>query len=177
MIQPADFIRLAADPLRLAILGRAATGSLDVDALAGEADVTAGEVWRAVGRLRGAGLLDDDLRLVPEALRAVATRLPGMAAASPAALEGDWTGDEVQILARFFSGDRLVSIPSARAKRSVVLERLAQEFEPGLRYSEQEVNFTLQLFHADYAALRRYLVDEGLLTRADGVYWRTGGRT
>jgi hypothetical protein len=24
--------------------------------------------------------------------------------------------------------------------------------------------------------LRRYLVDEGFLTRADGVYWRTGGR-
>jgi hypothetical protein len=32
------------------------------------------------------------------------------------------------------------------------------------------------MFHADYAALRRHLVDEGLVTRADGVYWRTGGR-
>ena len=38
------------------------------------------------------------------------------------------------------------------------------------------MNFTLQLFHADYAALRRYMVDEGLLTRAEGVYWRSGGR-
>ena len=30
--------------------------------------------------------------------------------------------------------------------------------------------------NSDYAALRRYLVDEGMLSRADGVYWRTGGR-
>ncbi len=40
----------------------------------------------------------------------------------------------------------------------------------------EEVNFTLQLFYADYATLRRYLVDEEFMTRADGVYWRSGGR-
>ncbi len=27
----------------------------------------------------------------------------------------------------------------------------------------------------DHVALRRNLVDEGLLSRADGVYWRSGG--
>jgi hypothetical protein len=32
------------------------------------------------------------------------------------------------------------------------------------------------LFYPDHTTLRRYLVDEGLLTRAEGVYWRTGGR-
>ena len=57
-----------------------------------------------------------------------------------------------------------------------MLERLSQEFEPGLRYPERQVDFILQLFHPDHATLRRYLVDEGYLTRADGVYWRTGGR-
>ncbi|MEV0203527.1 DUF2087 domain-containing protein [Nonomuraea sp. NPDC050691] len=34
---------------------------------------------------------------------------------------------------------------------------------------------TLRAFHDDYAALRRYLVDEGLLSREDNVYWRSGG--
>jgi len=29
--------------------------------------------------------------------------------------------------------------------------------------------------HPDHAALRRYLVDEGFLERAGGIYWRTGG--
>ncbi len=32
------------------------------------------------------------------------------------------------------------------------------------------------MVYPDYATLRRYLVDEGLLTRADGVYWCTGGQ-
>jgi len=80
------------------------------------------------------------------------------------------------VLSRFFRGSRLEAVPTQHAKRLIVLERLAQEFEPGLRYSERAVSFTLQLWYPDYAALRRYLVDEGFLTRADGFYWRTGGR-
>jgi hypothetical protein len=56
------------------------------------------------------------------------------------------------------------------------LERLAQEFEPGVRFTGKELNGRLEVFHPDYAALRRYLVDEGIRSRADGVYGRTGGR-
>jgi hypothetical protein len=37
------------------------------------------------------------------------------------------------------------------------------------------VNLILGKRHADTAALRRYLVDEGLLDRAGGEYWRAGG--
>lgn len=43
------------------------------------------------------------------------------------------------------------------------------------RYSEQMVNLILGRRHQDTAALRRYLVDEGLLDRAEGHYWRSGG--
>jgi hypothetical protein len=38
----------------------------------------------------------------------------------------------------------------------------------------QEVNQRLALFHSDVAALRRYLVDERLVTRANGEYRRAG---
>ena len=72
---------------------------------------------------------------------------------------------------------RLVQIPARRAKRLVVLDALAQEFEPGRRYSESMVNLMLGRWYADTAALRRYLVDEGFLDRDhDGShYWRSGG--
>ncbi len=33
----------------------------------------------------------------------------------------------------------------------------------------------LSSFHPDFAALRRYLVENGFLTREDSVYWRSGG--
>jgi len=133
-------------------------------------------VLTAVGQCRAAGLLDDENRLSRSALRSIAESLPRVPPPDSSIVEGSWSAEESIVLGRFFAGDRLTSIPASRVKRLVVLERLAQEFEPGLRYHEAEVNFTLQMFYADYASLRRYLVDEGLLTRADGVYWRTGGR-
>jgi hypothetical protein len=73
------------------------------------------------------------------------------------------------------SDDRLHTIPSKRAKRLIVLDHIAQSFEPGRTYQEQEVNAIIERFHPDYAALRRYLVDDQFLTREDGVYWRSGG--
>jgi len=84
---------------------------------------------------------------------------------------------ERRVLARFFVGRTLTKIPVGHAKRRVVLERLALEFEIGHHYPESVVNDVLRAFHPDVAALRRYMVDEQLLDRADGVYWRSGGRT
>ena len=75
----------------------------------------------------------------------------------------------------FVRDGRLTQIPTNRQKRLVVLDWLAQEFEPGTRYSEPMVNLILGKRHPDTAALRRYLVDEGLLDRAGGEYWRAGG--
>ena len=75
----------------------------------------------------------------------------------------------------FIRDGRLTQIPAQRSKRLVVLDRLAQDFEPGERYSESRVNLILGRWHPDTAACRRYLIDEGFLGRDQGVYWRTGG--
>lgn len=81
-----------------------------------------------------------------------------------------------KVLRAFVGPDgRLVRMPAKRAKRLVVLDLLAQEFEPGETYRETEVNARLRAFHDDVAALRRWLVDEDFLSRRDGWYWRTGG--
>jgi hypothetical protein len=81
-----------------------------------------------------------------------------------------------QVLGNFMTADgRLHTIPSKQSKLLVVLDHLAQSFEPGQKYSEKEVNDVLTRFHPDYAALRRYLVENQFLTREDAVYWRSGG--
>ena len=81
-----------------------------------------------------------------------------------------------KVLKNFMSGDgRLHTIPSRHAKLLVVLDHLAQSFEPGRTYQEAEVNEVLERFHPDYAALRRYLVENQFLTRENAVYWRSGG--
>lgn len=84
--------------------------------------------------------------------------------------------NDERILQAFFADDgTLHTIPSKRTKLLVVLDRLAQEFEPGQRYEEAEVNLVLNRIHPDHAALRRYLVENGFLARESGVYWRSGG--
>jgi hypothetical protein len=80
------------------------------------------------------------------------------------------------VLRNFLTADgRLHTIPSKHAKLLVVLDHLAQSFEPGRTYPEREVNAIIERFHPDYAALRRHLVDNQFLTREDAVYWRSGG--
>jgi hypothetical protein len=172
----AEFLRLTVDPDRLAVLGLAATAPLDIEEAAHRLSMTVGQVRRAVSRLVEAGLLDENLSLDRSVLRALAAALPRDEPVAAEVLEGPWTRGEKQVLGKYFVGSRLTAIPVSRSARSVVLERLASEFEVGLRYTEKQVNSTIQTFHPDYAALRRYMVDEGFLTRAAGSYWRTGGR-
>ena len=78
-------------------------------------------------------------------------------------------------LAPYFQDGRLVQIPRQRTKRLLLLDLLSQEFDPGVHYSEQEVNDVLRRFNPDTAALRRYLVDEEFMEREAGEYWRAGG--
>ena len=75
----------------------------------------------------------------------------------------------------FFVDGRLTTMPARRSKRLIVLDHIARIFEPGVDYPETEVNVYLRAFHPDFAMLRRYLVDEGFLSRDHGRYWRTGG--
>lgn len=84
--------------------------------------------------------------------------------------------DDAETHRRFFSPEgRLHTMPTRHVKRRLVLDRIAQRFEPGRRYAEREVDAVLKEIHDDHAALRRYLVDDGLLTREANVYWRSGG--
>jgi hypothetical protein len=87
----------------------------------------------------------------------------------------DGSEDEVKVLRAFVRDGRLVSIPTSRTKRLVILNRLAALFEVGARFDEREVNARLRVWHPDTAALRRYLVDEEFLARDHGEYWRIGG--
>jgi hypothetical protein len=85
-------------------------------------------------------------------------------------------GMDDRVLQHFLAPDgRLRTIPTKHSKLLVVLDRLAQEFEPGRSYPEAEVNDILRRFHPDYAALRRYLVENDFMTREESVYWRSGG--
>ena len=75
----------------------------------------------------------------------------------------------------FVHAGRIVASPARPVRRRLLLDCVAQAFEPGLRYPEAVVDDVLRVLCDDHAVLRRYLVDEGFLSRQAGVYWRSGG--
>jgi hypothetical protein len=76
----------------------------------------------------------------------------------------------------FVRDGRITALPAKRAVRLLLLDQVAQAFEPGRRYPESEVNEILKALYDDHATLRRYLIDEELMSRTpDGTYWRSGG--
>jgi hypothetical protein len=79
-------------------------------------------------------------------------------------------------LRAFIRGGRITVMPAKRTSRLLLLDQVAQAFEPGRRYPEPVVDEMLKPLFDDHCALRRYLVDEEFLSRtADGIYWRAGG--
>jgi hypothetical protein len=86
-----------------------------------------------------------------------------------------YEGDEYEVktLRAYISPDgTLKSIPTQHKKLLVILRHLAREFQPGVKYPESQVNQTLRRYHEDTAALRRYMVDNSLLEREKGIYWK-----
>ena len=76
----------------------------------------------------------------------------------------------------FVRDGRITAVPAKRTRRLLLLDQIAQAFEPGRRYPESAVDEILKAVFDDHCALRRYLVDEEFLSRtASGTYWRAGG--
>ncbi len=80
-----------------------------------------------------------------------------------------------KVLKTFFKRGVLVQIPAQYKKQLIILEKLAEEFEPDQEYTERQVNQILLEFHEDVASLRRMMIDHKLLVREKGVYWRIVG--
>lgn len=83
-----------------------------------------------------------------------------------------------KVLASFKNPDGSIrQLPNSRTqagKFRIVLEYILAAFEPGVFYTEKEVNSIIRRFHADVSGLRRDLVDARMMARErDGSkYWR-----
>ena len=83
--------------------------------------------------------------------------------------------DVRKVLKSFLNADgSLKQIPPMGNKLLIILNFIVDAFAFDTNYTEKEVNTILRRFHVDTAALRRYLVDNGLMAReSDGTrYWR-----
>jgi hypothetical protein len=171
-------VGLLAEESRLKVLAAIVLGAQTEPDVATATGLTAKTVRKALDRLTRGGIVeataDGRLRVATERFQEAAQRA---AAERPQARPEELgaTADQASVLRNYLVDGKLTHIPATRSKRLVVLDFLAGQFEPGRIYPEEQVNYLLGRFHVDYAALRRYLVEEELVERRDGFYWRTGG--
>jgi hypothetical protein len=171
------FMKSLADAERLKIAGLLGVEALSVTQVAERLDMKPAEAQHHLEQLTKAGLAHKEgslYKLDSQALEKQTRQV--LAQSHPPAPEYEGDEFEVKTLRTYFASDgNLKAIPTQHKKLMVILCYLVKNFEPGVKYPENQVNQILRRFHEDTAALRRYMVDNKLLSREKGIYWRTEG--
>lgn len=185
------FFKALADANRLKIVGLLASQAYTVEQLAALLKVSPSTISHHLSKLSEAGLVTASAQSYYNYYRLETSQIQNMARLMAAAdtfpavaadLEGASATEAVAqvyeqkvIHSYLLPSGSLKTIPSQRKKLLVVLRYIVQNFEPGRRYPESEVNEILARFHADTASLRRELISAGLMERESSgqAYWRT----
>jgi len=173
------FFKALANENRLKIVGILANRECSVGELATALGLEEPTVSHHLGKLKRAGLVtmrrvgNDHLHRLDlkklEHLREEMLSDDRVAAFAQGMNPGDW---EQKVLHTFMDGDTITAIPAGYKKRLVLLKWLADQFEFGVKYPEKQVNAIINRHHQDHAFFRRAMVDEGLMQRDSGIYWR-----
>jgi hypothetical protein len=186
---------LLATQERLKVVAALALGATTMAEVAGTAGLDARQAAQALARLRSGGLVEQGAegtwRLRSEVFPAAAAEAPARDGPDGAVDHGTSDAQAAKVLRTFMPDGRLLAFPASHAKRRILLDHVARAFEPGHDYAEREVDAVLRAFcepagrprggevaggmPADHVTLRRYLVDDGFLSREGGRYWRSGG--
>jgi hypothetical protein len=173
--QMVDFFKALGDAERLKILGLLSNEGLTLTQIAERMNLRSAEAYKHLTALQNMGVVNktgDIYRASADSIEQKARAVLAQARpkSDPNRFEGD--AEERKILNTYCHSDgTLRDIPTKDKKLRVVLNYLLPNFERGQRYPEKQVNEILMRFHEDYASLRRYLVDYGLMARENGIYW------
>ena len=177
------FFKALADANRLKIVGLLSEHEYSVEHLAALLNLRPPTVSHHLKLLADAGLVSaraesyyNLYQLETDVLEKIARHLGEQDKLPRMAAEVDLEAYDRKILRDILLPDgRLKVIPAQRKKREVILRHILNEFKPGVRYSEQQVNEILSRFHDDTATLRREMITYKLMKRAEGEYWRIDG--
>jgi hypothetical protein len=184
-----QFCKAMADESRLKIVGALSTAEHSVQQLAFILDLKEPTVSHHLAVLKQLDLVrlraDGNFRwyrLNEEVLGKISRAVFSRDSIARLAVSAEARSSERKVLDIFVDGDRLLEIPVSYKKRLVILKWLVAFFEPGISYSESQVNAILKLHHHDCATLRREMIGCWMLARDKGIYrrrpeseWRIGG--
>lgn len=176
-VRPEALVGLLAEPERLRVFAALVLGDTAPDQIQGSTGLGQREIVTALHKLVAGGLVvrtGAGYEPVVDAFKQAARE-----AAPPIERHG-YTDDRMEAVVRAFVRDgRLTGVPAQASRRRHLLEHVVQSFEAGRDYPEKEVNVVLRAWTEgggiDHVSVRRFLVDDGLLTRDGDTYRRAGG--
>lgn len=172
-----EFFKALSNLNGLKVAGLLSMEVLTLEEMANRLRLSRVEINRQLDKLNGLGLVikqDLTYRLDTSALEAM--RRQKLSGRRVKINPEDLIGEDYdrKVLSDFLNVDgSLKTIPMQHKKKLAILRHILKDFEPGVCYPEKLVNELLRRYNEDTASLRRYLVDEGMLKRESGIYWRT----
>jgi len=171
------FVKAMASAERLRIVGVLARGRATQSEIAGQLGMPLRDAFNHLAFLAEVGVVQETDGVYDLDEKAIESFARGQFEGKRPSYEADEEKPEDvrKVLKSFLNADgSLKQIPPQGNKRLIILSFLVDAFAFDTNYTEKEVNTILRRFHVDTAALRRYLVDNGLMAReSDGTrYWR-----
>ena len=171
-----SFVKAMASTERLRIIGVLVRGRATQAEIAEQIGMPVREVFNHLSFLAHVGVISELDGVYDLDEKAIESFARGQFEGKRPSYEAKDEAEDVRkVLKNFLNADgSLKQIPLQGNKLLIVLNFIVDAFEFDTNYTEKEVNTILRRFHVDTAALRRYLVDSGLMAReSDGTkYWR-----
>ena len=172
-----SFVKAMADAERLRIVGLLSLGDKRATEIASAIGIHPSQINRHLDRLIASGVVSEAEGVYQLNEKAIEALARGQFAGKRPSYEANQQEPEDvrKVLKNYLNPDgTLKQIPPLGNKLLIILNFIVDTFAFDTNYTEKEVNTILRRFHVDTAALRRYLVDNGLMAReSDGTrYWR-----
>jgi len=177
-----EFFKALADANRLKIVGLLAQNEYTVEQMAEMLDLRPSTVSHHLTRLSKAGLVSarsesyyNIYHLETKTLESMSQRILAQETFPAVTAEVDMDAYDRKVINTFCEPDgRIRQFPAQRKKFEVILRYVIQAFDPGVRYTEKQVNEILKNYSDDTATLRRGFIEYKLMQRegGGGQYWR-----
>jgi len=176
-----NYHKALADPTRLRLLLLLSQGEMHGQALAEKLNLSQPTVTHHAAKLREAALIKERrdkntvyFKLNPEFISSGAeASLQFIFSKGARNMEEKSPENSLKesVLRNFFSKDgRLRQIPAQYKKKLIALQFMVEKLEPGVVYSEKEINEFIKQFHEDFATIRREFIMHQFMYRENDKY-------
>ncbi|WP_405174296.1 metalloregulator ArsR/SmtB family transcription factor [Paenibacillus sp. FSL H8-0261] len=176
-----NYHKALADPTRLRLLLLLSQGEMHGQALAEKLNLSQPTVTHHAAKLREAALIKERrdkntvyFKLNPDFISSGAeASLQFIFSKGARNMEEKSPENSLKesVLRNFFSKDgRLRQIPAQYKKKLIALQYMVEKLEPGVVYSEKEINEFIKQFHEDFATIRREFIMHQFMYRENDKY-------